>query len=526
MAVNLSTEPDDYRQRLAMYLTQQGLDSSPIKSPWQGAARMAQALAGGMQMNSIADDQQAANKRVAEFLMKLGGPGGASPSGPPQVAGVDDAANYGGSPTSNPNLTPIPASLPRMGVGPSPMPPAPTGPMVGGPPAPGSFNDRWAGATDAVKSGEFDPVGQNFSPAFAPTPQAPQMPPPVPPAGGPAMTQPRPPGAQTGMPSPMPPPPQQPPQPAPQGGGGPAPQMSGGMQDQAIRAHAAQLIADPRVDPSIKQAILGQFLPKDNQIMQLPDGTVLAVNARTGAATPLYKAPPKPEIVPEGASMVGQDGKPLYASPAKPQVVAEGGSLVGADGKPLFQGQQKAPPGYEWDPTQANKVLKPIPGGPESKLPGNTGGQIALMDSSMADWPETRKTLLAPWGLSGTVGHVTGSFDVGRAQRNVSVAIEAALRTMSGAAVPPAEVDRYRSLYMPGPLDSKATAEQKLNNLETFMKNAKANALQGRVATPTAASGGAPADPLSGARDAIARGAPRDAVIKRLQENGIDPAGL
>lgn len=33
-------------------------------------------------------------------------------------------------------------------------------------------------------------------------------------------------------------------------------------------------------------------------------------------------------------------------------------------------------------------------------------------------------------------------------------------------------------------------------------------------------------DPLAEARDAIARGAPRDAVIQRLQQNGIDPKGL
>ena len=33
-------------------------------------------------------------------------------------------------------------------------------------------------------------------------------------------------------------------------------------------------------------------------------------------------------------------------------------------------------------------------------------------------------------------------------------------------------------------------------------------------------------DPLAAARDAIARGAPRDAVIKRLKDNGIDPKGL
>lgn len=33
-------------------------------------------------------------------------------------------------------------------------------------------------------------------------------------------------------------------------------------------------------------------------------------------------------------------------------------------------------------------------------------------------------------------------------------------------------------------------------------------------------------DPLAAARDAIARGAPKDAVIKRLRDNGIDPKGL
>jgi hypothetical protein len=37
---------------------------------------------------------------------------------------------------------------------------------------------------------------------------------------------------------------------------------------------------------------------------------------------------------------------------------------------------------------------------------------------------------------------------------------------------------------------------------------------------------GAAPDPLSQARDAIKRGAPRDAVIKRLRDSGIDPGGL
>lgn len=49
-----------------------------------------------------------------------------------------------------------------------------------------------------------------------------------------------------------------------------------------------------------------------------------------------------------------------------------------------------------------------------------------------------------------------------------------------------------------------------------------------QAAPPGAASASNPGtpDPLAAARSAISRGAPRDAVIKRLQDNGIDPSGL
>lgn len=43
---------------------------------------------------------------------------------------------------------------------------------------------------------------------------------------------------------------------------------------------------------------------------------------------------------------------------------------------------------------------------------------------------------------------------------------------------------------------------------------------------PTRGTAPQAADPLAAARDAIAKGAPRDAVIQRLQQNGIDPSGL
>ncbi|WP_246697209.1 hypothetical protein [Rhizobium sp. WYCCWR 11146] len=40
----------DQRKRLAYAMLQQGMDTSPIQSPWQGAARLAQALMGGLEI--------------------------------------------------------------------------------------------------------------------------------------------------------------------------------------------------------------------------------------------------------------------------------------------------------------------------------------------------------------------------------------------------------------------------------------------------------------------------------------------
>lgn len=48
----------------------------------------------------------------------------------------------------------------------------------------------------------------------------------------------------------------------------------------------------------------------------------------------------------------------------------------------------------------------------------------------------------------------------------------------------------------------------------------------GSASAPAASAPAAKEDPLASARAAIAKGAPRDAVIKRLQDNGIDASGL
>ncbi|WP_170961453.1 hypothetical protein [Rhizobium sophoriradicis] len=50
----------DQRKRLAYAMLQQGMDASPVQSPWQGAARLAQALMGGLAIRQADQEQNAA----------------------------------------------------------------------------------------------------------------------------------------------------------------------------------------------------------------------------------------------------------------------------------------------------------------------------------------------------------------------------------------------------------------------------------------------------------------------------------
>ncbi|MGO8243366.1 hypothetical protein [Rhizobium johnstonii] len=52
-------EVSDQRKRLADAMLQQGMDASPVQSPWQGAARLAQALMGGLEIRQQDEEQRA-----------------------------------------------------------------------------------------------------------------------------------------------------------------------------------------------------------------------------------------------------------------------------------------------------------------------------------------------------------------------------------------------------------------------------------------------------------------------------------
>ncbi|WP_235777125.1 hypothetical protein [Rhizobium mesoamericanum] len=80
----------DARKRLALAMLQQGTDTSPIQSPWQGAARMAEALMGGLQVKAARDDQQAADAQVMSLLT-------GQPYTPPAQSGNFLSSLFGGS---------------------------------------------------------------------------------------------------------------------------------------------------------------------------------------------------------------------------------------------------------------------------------------------------------------------------------------------------------------------------------------------------------------------------------------------
>lgn len=163
-----------------------------------------------------------------------------------------------------------------------------------------------------------------------------------------------------------------------------------------------------------------------------------------------------------------------------------------------------APSGYLWkDPNNPAAGVEPLPGF-DRPIPGDVAGKVAMMNMARDRIAKTRATLEGNWGVAGTLKNAAAnvplvgdlawaSGDIGVAQRDVRTGIEAALRTMTGAAAPEQEVHRYMQMYAPGINDTRETAKQKIDGLMKFMEDADRLVMQGRGTTPTdpPAAGGA-----------------------------------
>jgi hypothetical protein len=63
-----SSSSVDLRRRLAAAMLQQGMDTSPIRSPWQGVARLSEALMGGLAVRRQAQQEQDANNQIMSAI--------------------------------------------------------------------------------------------------------------------------------------------------------------------------------------------------------------------------------------------------------------------------------------------------------------------------------------------------------------------------------------------------------------------------------------------------------------------------
>lgn len=270
---------------------------------------------------------------------------------------------------------------------------------------------------------------------------------------------------------------------------------------------------DHRTGPKIMAAQAGMFRdPREDQMTDLKlQGARLEVQKAQRALDA-----PQDKIVEVGGRLVsvGPGGaREIYAP--------QGGT------NPM-DGVKGAPQGYSWvDPSNPQAGVRPLPGF-EKPVPGDVAGKVAMMNMARQRIEQSRATFERPWGigdvakygaanvpLAGDVGALSG--DVGMALRDVRVGIEAALRTMTGAAAPEQEVQRYVDMFSPRPTDSKEVVTQKINGLMQFMAEAEKLVVQGRGVAPELAQP-QPSQPVQAAQ-------PQQAAPKSKQEYDALPPG-
>lgn len=99
------------------------------------------------------------------------------------------------------------------------------------------------------------------------------------------------------------------------------------------------------------------------------------------------------------------------------------------------------------------------------------------------------------------------------------------------ASAAPAQTSAQQPAATPPPPGAHAVPKAQANDPDGTTYNGGKLVKKGGFIVPAPAASGSAGDakqgdPLEQARTAIASGAPRDAVIKRLRDNGVDPAGL
>ena len=125
--------------------------------------------------------------------------------------------------------------------------------------------------------------------------------------------------------------------------------------------------------------------------------------------------------------------------------------------------------------------VEPIPGGPQARLPAETAGRLAFAKEGLAQLDNVERFFQEGKFTAGArIQQVLGVGEVGRLQRDVGIAIEAALRAATGAAAPEQEFQRFRNFFAPSADDTVTTAVNKIQRLRRLTARIAQDISRGR----------------------------------------------
>lgn len=238
--------------------------------------------------------------------------------------------------------------------------------------------------------------------------------------------------------------------------------QSGDITPQMYEQYSAQQPNDLMLQNIVEQAV-----PIQN-LYQAPTPQMQELEAAgIEAGTPEFReriapAPlPKFEKVGNRLVRINPDGTTQDATPP--------GMPISSDEKP--------PSGYRYTPD--GQSLEAIPGGPATKLPAADAAKIAALQTAEKSF-EDAKSFYEKSDFTDRGNQILNRGEAGRAERTVRLAVESALRAMTGAAAPESEVESYMNLFGPSAWDTPTTARDKLDRLQDFLANLRANIEQGR----------------------------------------------
>lgn len=255
----------------------------------------------------------------------------------------------------------------------------------------------------------------------------------------------------------------------------------------------------------------------------------------------------------QGGGVKAQQGQPAPSRQGDPRGTIYGDPKPAEwtpDGKGLLinrNGDRKPDPAFAGTP-EAGKVTE------GERTAGFLASRLADSLSNLTDISGRTPGAAKPGIVEAAANAMTGGkganivLDADRQQvvANQLDVLDAALTLGTGAAYTREQLENYRDTYFPKFTDKPETVTAKRKKLLSLLEAAKIKAGRsappaldtaikaarvqlgraGSPATPTPGALKTDAGAISQAKAAIAKGAPRAAVIQRLRDNGINPAGL